>query len=159
MNRKTIRAVARSLARHRDDLLGCAEKLGIRVVFSDTSPSGIAFCAEDSWFVVVNGAERSTRGRFTLAHEIGHVVVAKMAGKQGAFYLNGCSPEEERLANLFATELLMPEGEVRQAVDEGLTLEELAEFFEVSKQAAKIRLEELGLLERAKQNELTSLHG
>ncbi|HEX6204859.1 MAG TPA: ImmA/IrrE family metallo-endopeptidase [Solirubrobacterales bacterium] len=102
------------------------------------------------------------RRRFTIAHEIGHLVLhASDAGK--AFYdrpadireidekpAGGGLPElgrREREANAFARELLMPEPLVsEQAQATGFNLPALANRFEVSVPAMRLRLRLLKLL-------------
>jgi Zn-dependent peptidase ImmA (M78 family) len=56
---------------------------------------------------------------------------------------------EEREADTFAAELLMPEDLVREAVrEQGLDVTRLADGFEVSRKAMQTRLRSLGLVER-----------
>jgi len=100
--------------------------------------------------IVVNPNRLETRIRFTIAHEIGHILkhypVLEREGK--IFLFSGKdSTAFEREANVFATELLMPRQKVINAFhgysDE---VQCLAELFQVSKQAMRIRLEELKLV-------------
>lgn len=101
------------------------------------------------------------RRRFTIAHEIGHLVLHASDGK--AFYdrpadireideapTGGELPElgrREREANAFARELLMPEPLVsEQAHATGFNLPALANRFEVSVPAMRLRLRLLKLL-------------
>lgn len=101
------------------------------------------------------------RRRFTIAHEIGHLVLhvplrrelfcdrpADIRETEGP---PGAGPPElgrrEREANLFARELLMPETLVeRQARATGFNLPALAKRFEVSVPAMRLRLRLLKLL-------------
>lgn len=101
------------------------------------------------------------RRRFTIAHEIGHLVLHAPTSK-GVFYdrptdireIDGDSPGElpelrqrEREANVFARELLMPEPLVNeQAHATGFNLPALASRFEVSVPAMRLRLRLLKLL-------------
>ena len=60
--------------------------------------------------------------------------------------------DNEYKANEFASKLLMPEDSVRKAIAEGVrNLGVLAERFEVSSPAMKLRVQELGY--KLKQNE------
>lgn len=100
------------------------------------------------------------RRRFTIAHEIGHWVLHISAGK-----LYGCRPADiveqpsearpdkralrriEAEANRFAAELLMPETLVVPAATElGSNVPALAERFDVSVPAIRVRLQQFGLL-------------
>jgi hypothetical protein len=72
------------------------------------------------WTVHVNSDSAWTRQRFTVAHEIGHIVLMNLAERGGAKqlirYRTGRTsdtrfvqdPTEEALCNYFATELLLP---------------------------------------------------
>lgn len=107
-------------------------------------------------------ADRSPgRRRFTIAHEIGHLLLHVPASRQ-AYYDRpsdireiedeeaGRVPElrrREREANLFARELLMPEALVsEEARATGSNLPALADRFEVSVPAMRLRLRLLKLL-------------
>jgi len=99
----------------------------------------------DGRAIVLNGSADAGRRRFTIAHEIGHFVLHAENG--GAIHEAGRG--EEREADAFAAELLMPEHLVREAVrEQGLDAIRLADRFEVSRQAMQTRLRGLGLLER-----------
>jgi len=108
-------------------------------------------------------ARRSSgRRRFTIAHEIGHLLLHVPARRE-AFYDRPTDVEEveegppasrlsalrrrEREANVFARELLMPESLVNeQAHATGFNLPALAKRFEVSVPAMRLRLRLLKLL-------------
>lgn len=102
------------------------------------------------------------RRRFTIAHEIGHLIL-HVPTSEGVFYdrptdireIDEGSPGEElpelrkreREANVFARELLMPEPLVNeQAHATGFNLPALANRFEVSVPAMRLRLRLLKLL-------------
>lgn len=102
------------------------------------------------------------RRRFTIAHEIGHLVL-HVSGTRKAFYDGPGDIREidekpvgeelpdlgrrEREANAFARELLMPEPLVsEQAHATGFNLPALANRFEVSVPAMRLRLRLLKLL-------------
>lgn len=97
--------------------------------------------------------ESPVRQRFTIAHEIGHFALGHLNSAGKMFrdtpenFSNGAAPEE-RQANAFAAQLLMPEKVVKFAVNErGFnTLKSLANVFDVSEVAMKYRLVNLGLL-------------
>lgn len=107
-------------------------------------------------------ARRSTgRRRFTIAHEIGHLVL-HVPRFHEVFYDRPADIQEieeppdaglpelgrrEREANVFARELLMPEALVdEQAHATGFNLPALAKRFEVSVPAMRLRLRLLKLL-------------
>ena len=104
----------------------------------------------DGRAIVLNGADGSRRQRFTIAHEIGHFVLhpARCRPERGGT-VNEAGRMEEREADAFAAELLMPEHLVRDAArEQGLDVTRLADRFEVSRKAMQTRLRSLGLIER-----------
>ncbi|MDB5338837.1 MAG: hypothetical protein JWN70_4456 [Planctomycetaceae bacterium] len=91
------------------------------------------------------------RARFTIAHEIAHILIAKELGKEiqspvaRSYYRDD---EEERLANRVASELLMPAkstAHVLQSLDVSWdTIQRIARMFKVSLSAAALRVKEIG---------------
>jgi len=98
-----------------------------------------------AWLVYYNPNRSEARRRFTLAHEIGHVLLhgePLVAAARGG----GGRKKREREVERFAAELLMPARLVRAAARQyGLDPEKLRALFLVSRQAMQIRLHELGL--------------
>jgi hypothetical protein len=99
---------------------------------------------------VLNGAGDSGRRRFAIAHEIGHFVLHPERRRlESGGAVNEAGRREEREADAFAAELLMPEHLVREAVREhGPDAARLADRFEVSRKAMQARLRSLGPVER-----------
>ncbi|BAT68472.1 ImmA/IrrE family metallo-endopeptidase [Pseudomonas aeruginosa] len=94
-----------------------------------------------------NHEEISYRNRFTIAHELGHVLLG---------HVNEGNPRErdtsfgnynpiERAANTFAAELIMPEQKVRELFSGAQSVQQLSEIFGVSNAAMSYRLQNLGL--------------
>ena len=101
----------------------------------------------DGHAIVVRGATNERRRRFTIAHEIGHFVLhpGRLAPERGGA-VNEAWRLQEREADQFAAELLMPEDLVRAAVVEhGGDVSRLADRFDVSRQAMQTRLRWLGI--------------
>jgi hypothetical protein len=92
------------------------------------------------WLIELNQDRHVNSQRFTIAHEVGHLVM----GHQGC----GSSAVEERQANVFAAELLIPLSMLRIALKKTRRLSELAALFRVSKEAMQYKLNEHGLLLR-----------
>ncbi len=101
------------------DLVGWIERAGCIVVHCDLaalSVDGVTIQAPDMPpCVFLNRNQPSDRQRFTLAHEIGHIVMHRVP-----------SPEMEDEANAFASALLMPARELRPKLGGRLTLQRLA---------------------------------
>lgn len=110
----------------------------------------------------VNSLHNPRRNRFTIAHELGHLLLHDdelhvddpiPIGFRNAKSAMATDPKEIE-ANQFAAELLMPERLIRSDLDKkgrGVPLtdteiEQLADRYEVSIQAMTIRLSSLGVL-------------
>jgi hypothetical protein len=98
--------------------------------------------------VTVNGLLSRERQRFSVAHELGHALLAGHAARAAGAALDlERSPRRETEANRFAAELLMPKlllvREPRRLVP---PVKELAARYLVSREAMRIRLVQLGLM-------------
>jgi Zn-dependent peptidase ImmA (M78 family) len=107
----------------------------------------------EGYKIVVNRNHSLTRQRFTVAHEIGHYIyhrdlLGAGTGDTRAYRAEGTdfpnpkiTPLQERQANTFAANLLMPGHLIKQLQAEGVrTPEGLASRLQVSLEAMKIRL-------------------
>jgi Zn-dependent peptidase ImmA (M78 family) len=109
-----------------------AKAMGARIEYTpfDDELSGMAFIREGKPVIGVNSNHHPNRQRFTIAHELGHVVLhrAKLEATvlidKGQNFLSrdsvsaeGVDPVEMQ-ANAFASELLMPARLVRQVLSE-----------------------------------------
>lgn len=131
-----------------------AHRLGVRVSRwrFDDSLSGLVIDLDEGPVIGVNETHVQVRQRFTLAHELGHLLL----GHGESFYVDlQARPEDgdppgyhgafEREANDFAANLLMPAADVRTAYHSDRSPEALARTFEVSDLAMRYRLANLGL--------------
>lgn len=92
------------------------------------------------------------RRRFSIAHELGHYLLRHYHHFHvdlDEIAMHGNPPgydwRDERAANDFAAQLLMPAGLVTQAYKKTPDIDKLAERFQVSRQAMGFRLTHLGL--------------
>lgn len=105
---------------------------------------------DDSYFYLCeyNREEISYRNRFTIAHELGHVVLGHVvegkAPKRDTTFTN--KDPDEKHANAFAAGLLMPEKYVRKFYRSADSIQELADAFGVSTAAMNFRLKNLGII-------------
>jgi len=116
----------------------------------DDNVSGYIERANGGYKIVVNSNHARTRQRFTAAHELGHYVfhrdlLGEGVGDNRAYRTEGTKlvnanirPMHERQANSFAANVLMPRH--RLALLTGETTTMLANMFEVSKEAMRIRM-------------------
>jgi Zn-dependent peptidase ImmA (M78 family) len=133
-----------------------ARRLGLRVFAASLEPDVSGMLVKrpgQDAEVYVNGDDHENRQRFSCAHEIGHYILR--AGKpddsfgyidrRGQMASAGTNPAEI-FANQFAAELLMPQDAVRAAYEDSTSLASLAVKFQVSLEAMRYRLENLGIL-------------
>jgi Zn-dependent peptidase ImmA (M78 family) len=139
------REVARSVARRHGvtappvDVEAIAAREGMRVVRADLGAlEGRMRTDDDGWLIEVNSDRSLTSQRFSVGHELGH----RKMGHLGC----GTDAKQEREANVFAAELLMPLALLKQAMARHRSLGELARLFQVSKEAMQIKLQEQGML-------------
>jgi Zn-dependent peptidase ImmA (M78 family)/transcriptional regulator with XRE-family HTH domain len=105
---------------------------GVAVDGVTVSAPGVPPC------IFVNRHQPADRLRFTLAHELGHIVMHRVP-----------SPEMEDEANEFASALLMPTKDIRPALTGRLSLERLAALkpvWRVSMQALLVRAARTGAI-------------
>jgi Zn-dependent peptidase ImmA (M78 family) len=139
-----------------------AKALGVRVEYNpfDDELSGMTFLREGRPVIGVNANHLPNRQRFTIAHELGHVLLhrdeldaAVLIDKnfipRDAVSAEGTDPLE-RQANSFASELLMPAAFVRRILSESTRdlqdddyLIGLAKRFRVSLAAFQFRLQSM----------------
>ena len=101
-----------------DDLVYQIEKAGIIVVYCNVTSyqfSAVSKYTSDLQYIIfVNENQSPDRIRFTLAHELGHIVMHTIP-----------SPQNEDEADAFAAEFLMPEKDIAQNLS-SLNLQKLA---------------------------------
>lgn len=142
-----------------------AELLGIAVVRTSTrgNESGFALRENNRMIIGVNAATNARRQRFTIAHELGHLLLhpgkplivdpsVRMNLRNEVSSLG--TDFEEIQANAFAAELLMPRSLVLQGVPQVASattsyekaVAALSQDFDVSKDAMSFRLINLGVV-------------
>jgi hypothetical protein len=119
------------------ELLGASSQVKL-----EQTPEGFRFLCE------YNRDEIVYRNRFAVAHEIGHILLGHVHAEQAMLchHEYGDSSPEMQEANAFAAALLMPERFLRQVFDGIQSVQQMAEVFGVSNQAANYRIKALRLL-------------
>lgn len=132
------------------------KQLGIRLSFAPSEDySGILIKKEGATLMAINNNEPDTRRRFTIAHELGHFLFSKepiSVDYRNTSYIE--KPPEEKCADLFAANLLMPRKQLildferfSSSTFSQTNLINLAEKYQVSQDAMKYRLANLNLIE------------
>ncbi|MBW7916342.1 MAG: ImmA/IrrE family metallo-endopeptidase [Trueperaceae bacterium] len=135
-----------------------AARLGVHVIEAPSTPEDLAgalIVRNSAATILYNGGHPDTRQRFTIAHELGHLMMHTRADQDQVLFRDdrsskGTNPREIQ-ANAFAAALLIPEDDISKLVKEPITalhseeLDSLARKFNVSSQAMSYRLQNLGL--------------
>jgi Zn-dependent peptidase ImmA (M78 family) len=110
-----------------------AKELGIYVQErkAESGYDGYLMCADGTWGIMINSSIRSrARKRFTVAHELGHYCINHHKGSNYRCFrkdIDAVDPsarQDEREANEFAVELLMPDRFFRADIQQrGVSLE------------------------------------
>jgi Zn-dependent peptidase ImmA (M78 family) len=130
-----------------------AQALGLRVVLASLpmNISGSIQPDPEGGFVIkVNRFESKERQRFTIAHEISHYLLHRDKINAGivdsVLYRSKLSSRTEAEANRLAADIIMPSHTVFKAMrenewwSEDEKISDLAEMFQVSRQAMAIRV-------------------
>jgi Zn-dependent peptidase ImmA (M78 family) len=139
------------------DVEAIAKGLDFKVLRSSLPPNlaGVMRIKGTMKTIGVNAAHSITKQRFTVAHELGHYVGAhedyhatrsETHVEVGPSWASSRTPQE-READEFAAELLMPERFLRKDLERGRRygLKELARRYDVSPQAMVIQVTDLEL--------------
>ena len=117
----------------------------VRVAYEAALPvSGATAWHNGRWFILINSLEDFTRQRFSMAHELFHVINYPTLD----FLLPGekqFSPRAERLAEYFGGCLLAPKRHLLRLAGQGETEDSLAATFGISHRAINVRLQQLHL--------------
>lgn len=125
------------------------KKMGIKLVYGpqEQGSDGYSTILDGSMYVIIRKGLPIERTRFTVAHEMGHILL----GHVGTFHLvnrepSGSDNPIESEANVFAPRLLAPACVLWEC---GVTTaEEIAELCDISLQAAQIRAERMEVLQK-----------
>ena len=98
------------------------------------------------YIIYVNEEHHPNRQRFTIAHEIAHIMLHEEMIGDGittdGLYRSGLSSSVERGANRTAADILMPWHWIHKLIEEGVTdVQEMAKRFQVSRDAMAIHLD------------------
>jgi Zn-dependent peptidase ImmA (M78 family) len=129
---------------------------GVDVTVCELGPGfdGLSVSSEESKLILVGTSQTPTRQRFTIAHELGHLLNGddqQVHVDTNVYDAKYRLDESERLANAFAAALLMPSVRLREAVGtQGIDEEafaRLADELMVSPSSLALRLKSLRLID------------
>lgn len=108
---------------------------------------------KDGWRIKVNERCHPLRQNFSIAHEIGHILLQEALSERPTYSMRGATPQEpahdvkERICNMIASELLMPRAAFGKALHAiGLSVDAiplLAKAFWTSVPSTAIRIVEV----------------
>ncbi len=134
------------------DVVNIANRLGFDVSQAkfDGDISGMVKNSKEVKQIFINNQDIPSKQRFTLAHEIGHILLHHDNLDEDFdvvdYRNNGISNRKESEADSFAASLLMPKERAKNVWAFYEDVDDFAEEFGVSKMAASIRLRNLGLI-------------
>lgn len=124
-----------SIAKHLDVELIRDPRLDVAGVLQSTRESAI---------ITVNSSDPPVRQRFTVAHELGHLLLHTIGIQFRDTFFGTTGDWKESQANEFAASLLMPLWMLEPIVGrKRLTGKKLADMFEVSSAALNVQLKKL----------------
>lgn len=151
----SINAALEIIKQHQQNIpvqtVDIANALGIKVFSVPGWPDDLSGMvrknvdSEGGFDIFVNQNHPEKRRRFTIAHEIGHVILHPHLIGDGitddALLRSGLSNAVEAQANRFAADILMPRDKLNECIQGGMTsVPELARHFNVSEQSMAIRV-------------------
>lgn len=137
------------------DITELAKSLGCEVFeaeFKDPSVSGLVTRGPKGEIIKINKDNTEERKRFTIAHELAHVILHQNVATHVDYRKPYSTYDEDELrkevqADMLAAAMLMPKELVKQAWKKLNDVNLVATLFRVSRKAATVRLNALGLLE------------
>lgn len=127
------------------------DKLGIKILNNsdvdelNNRERGVTLNFGDDWYIIVNDTESVPVCRFTIAHEIGHILLGHMLIDKTKYRTFGKRNEEEQEADMFAARLLAPACVLHEL--QALSAEQIAKVCNISISAAEVRAERMQVLE------------
>jgi Zn-dependent peptidase ImmA (M78 family) len=129
------------------DAMVKSEAPGFEVILDDTFPDHLSGLTNiQAKTIRINANHHPLRQRFSLAHELGHIVLGHEGMLHKRIHEEGLKEEFEREANEFAGELLMPIRLFKDCYEVCKNLDTMADLFGVSKHAAYVRAIKLRLI-------------
>lgn len=128
-----------------------AKQLGIKVIKNSdihelqNGERGVTLFKNEHWYIVFDDTESVPVCRFTVAHEIGHILLGHILVAGTKYRTFEKRDEEEQAADMFAARLLAPACVLHEL--HATTAEEIAKVCNISISAAVVRSERMQVLE------------
>ena len=154
LNRAVVSLVGR-YQKSGESLEDIAHGLGVpRVRLQAMHIDGGVFSTDEGRVIRLNSLSDESRRRFTLAHEIGHLIIEQLGKWRNVSCGSERASELEKACDKIAAELLMPTADVVRLVktirgETPASLRRLARRYKVSLHAMAIRLHDLRLWNRS----------
>mgnify|MGYP000993290245 CR=1 FL=1 len=132
------------------NVISIANQLGYTVISTDfeNDISGMVVNSKDEKTIYINNNDTPERQRFTIAHEIGHILLHHIEDDE--YFVDYRNKErydsKEFEADNFAANLLMPKDKSIEVWQGTRDVDDFAKTMKVSRAAASIRLMNLGLI-------------
>jgi Zn-dependent peptidase ImmA (M78 family)/transcriptional regulator with XRE-family HTH domain len=129
------------------------QRLGAHVAFEELGIGTHGLCATTpgATVVLINSDDSYGRQRFTLAHELGHLLVGDLLGEVEVT-VSGTKNNSEKRADSFAAHFLLPDSAAQAYVAgrevTAAVVGEIVHYFGVSLEAACWRLHNAGLIDK-----------
>jgi Zn-dependent peptidase ImmA (M78 family) len=136
------------------NVIDLANQLGYSVYeskFNNSDIDGMVRSSSKEKAIYINKNNMPERNRFTIAHELGHIILHHHSDNDDGEFVdyrgnnNKYDPKEHE-ANMFAASLLMPKHTAENVWRSINDVDDFANIFKVSRAAASIRLQNLGLI-------------
>lgn len=129
------------------DAIAALPRFRIELI-AELATSGNSEWTDNHWLIQIRSTEPPVRQRFTLAHELKHIIDDPLVGAD--HYSNDLSQKQrshiESVCDYFAGCLLVPRPWLKRAWADGIQdVDELAKIFGVSRPAMIVRLDQTGL--------------
>lgn len=130
---------------------GIAKQLGIKVIKNSdihelqNGERGVTLFKNGHWYIVFDDTESVSVCRFTVAHEIGHILLGHILVTGTKYRTFAKRDEEEQAADMFASRLLAPACVLHEL--QALSAEQIAKVCNISISAAVVRSERMQVLE------------
>lgn len=130
---------------------GIAKQLGIKVIKNSdihelqNGERGVTLFKNGHWYIVFDNTESVSVCRFTVAHEIGHILLGHILVTGTKYRTFAKRDEEEQAADMFASRLLAPACVLHEL--QALSAEQIAKVCNISISAAVVRSERMQVLE------------